>query len=50
MRNSIDAIFTVNDGGGLAVVDVLAKAGRDGFSSPAPMAILLSVETFEQNV
>jgi len=28
-RNSIDAIFTVNDGGGLAVVDVLAKAGRD---------------------
>lgn len=25
---SIDAIFTVNDGGGLAVVDVLAKAGR----------------------
>lgn len=28
-RGSIDAIFTVNDGGGLAVVDVLAKAGRD---------------------
>ena len=28
-RNSVDAIFTVNDGGGLAVVDVLAKAGRD---------------------
>jgi ribose transport system substrate-binding protein len=28
-RNSIDAVFTVNDGGGLAVVDVLAKAGRD---------------------
>jgi len=28
-RNSIDAIFTVNDGGGLAVVTVLAKAGRD---------------------
>lgn len=26
--NSVDAIFTVNDGGGLAVVDVLAKAGR----------------------
>ncbi len=25
---SIDAIFMVNDGGGLAVVDVLAKAGR----------------------
>jgi ribose transport system substrate-binding protein len=25
---SIDAIFTVNDGGGLAVVDALAKAGR----------------------
>lgn len=28
-RGSIDAIFTVNDGGGLAMVDVLAKAGRD---------------------
>jgi ribose transport system substrate-binding protein len=28
-RGSIDAIFTVNDGGGLAVVAVLAKAGRD---------------------
>lgn len=28
-RHSIDAIFTVNDGGGLAVVDVLARAGRD---------------------
>lgn len=26
---SIDAVFTVNDGGGLAVVDVLARAGRD---------------------
>ena len=25
---SIDVIFTVNDGGGLSVVDVLAKAGR----------------------
>ena len=28
-RNSIDVIFTVNDGGGLSVVDVLANAGRD---------------------
>jgi ribose transport system substrate-binding protein len=28
-RGSIDAVFTVNDGGGLAVVDVLAHAGRD---------------------
>lgn len=26
---SIDVVFTVNDGGGLSVVDVLAKAGRD---------------------
>jgi len=26
---SVDVIFTVNDGGGLAVVDVLAAAGRD---------------------
>ncbi len=28
-RGSIDAIFTVNDGGGLAMVEVLAEAGRD---------------------
>ncbi len=28
-RGSIDVIFTVNDGGGLAVVDKLAKAGRN---------------------
>jgi ribose transport system substrate-binding protein len=27
-RHSIDAVFTVNDGGGLAVVDALARAGR----------------------
>ena len=27
-KDSIDAIFTVNDGGGLSVVDVLAAAGR----------------------
>jgi ribose transport system substrate-binding protein len=27
-RGSIDVIFTVNDGGGLSVVDVLAQAGR----------------------
>jgi len=26
---SIDVIFTVNDGGGLSIVDVLAEAGRD---------------------
>ncbi|MEJ2426118.1 MAG: sugar ABC transporter substrate-binding protein, partial [Candidatus Thiodiazotropha sp.] len=26
---SVDAIFTVNDGGGLSLVDVLARAGRD---------------------
>lgn len=26
---SIDVVFTVNDGGGLSVVDVLAKAGRE---------------------
>lgn len=28
-KGSIDAVFTVNDGGGLAVVDALARAGRD---------------------
>ena len=27
-RDSIDVVFTVNDGGGLAVVDKLARAGR----------------------
>lgn len=27
-KNSVDAVFTVNDGGGLAVVDELAAAGR----------------------
>lgn len=26
---SVDAIFTVNDGGGLAIVDALARAGRE---------------------
>lgn len=28
-RGSVDVVFTVNDGGGLAVVDALAEAGRD---------------------
>jgi ribose transport system substrate-binding protein len=28
-RGSVDVVFTVNDGGGLAVVDELAAAGRD---------------------
>lgn len=28
-KGSIDVVFTVNDGGGLAVVDVLAAAGRN---------------------
>jgi ribose transport system substrate-binding protein len=28
-RGSLDAVFTVNDGGGLSVVDELAKAGRN---------------------
>lgn len=28
-KNSVDVVFTVNDGGGLAVVDALAAAGRD---------------------
>jgi len=28
-RGSVDVVFTVNDGGGLAVIDVLAAAGRD---------------------
>jgi ribose transport system substrate-binding protein len=29
VRGSVDVVFTVNDGGGLAVVDTLAGAGRD---------------------
>jgi len=28
-KGSVDVVFTVNDGGGLAVVDALAAAGRD---------------------
>ncbi|MFT6630236.1 MAG: ribose transport system substrate-binding protein [Bacteriovoracaceae bacterium] len=28
-KGSVDVVFTVNDGGGLAVVDVLSKAGRN---------------------
>ena len=28
-KGSVDVVFTVNDGGGLPVVDVLAEAGRD---------------------
>ncbi|MCW8825625.1 MAG: sugar ABC transporter substrate-binding protein [Gammaproteobacteria bacterium] len=28
-KGSVDVVFTVNDGGGLSVVDVLAEAGRD---------------------
>lgn len=44
MRNSIDAIFTVNDGGGLAVVDVLAKAGRDEIFVASTDGDPLSVE------
>lgn len=28
-KGSIDAVFTINDGAGLAVVDALARAGRD---------------------
>jgi ribose transport system substrate-binding protein len=28
-KGSVDVVFTVNDGGGLAVVDALASAGRD---------------------
>jgi ribose transport system substrate-binding protein len=28
-KGSVDVVFTVNDGGGLAVVDALSKAGRD---------------------
>lgn len=43
-RNSIDAIFTVNDGGGLAIVEVLSKAGRDEISVASIDGDPLSVE------
>lgn len=43
-RNSIDAIFTVNDGGGLAIVDVLAKAGRTEIAVASIDGDPLSVE------
>jgi ribose transport system substrate-binding protein len=43
-RNSIDAIFTVNDGGGLAVVEVLAKAGRDEIAVASIDGDPLSIE------
>jgi ribose transport system substrate-binding protein len=43
-RNSIDAVFTVNDGGGLAVVDVLARAGRDEIAIATIDGDPLSVE------
>jgi ribose transport system substrate-binding protein len=43
-RNSIDAVFTVNDGGGLAVVDVLARAGRDEIAVATIDGDPLSVE------
>lgn len=29
VKGEVDVVFTVNDGGGLALVEVLAKAGRD---------------------
>lgn len=28
-KNSIDIVFTINDGGGLPIVDILSKAGRE---------------------
>ncbi|MDD2761437.1 MAG: sugar ABC transporter substrate-binding protein [Methylomonas sp.] len=43
-RDSVDAVFTVNDGGGLAVVDVLATAGRDEIAVASIDGDPLSVE------
>lgn len=43
-HGSIDAIFTVNDGGGLAVVDVLANAGRKEIAVASVDGDPLSVE------
>lgn len=43
-RNSVDAVFTVNDGGGLAVVDVLAQAGRDEIAVASVDGDPLSIE------
>lgn len=43
-RGSLDVVFTVNDGGGLSVVDVLALAGRDEITVASIDGDPLSVE------
>jgi ribose transport system substrate-binding protein len=47
-RNSIDVVFSVNDGGGLAVVDALAKAGRDEIAVASIDGDPASVENIRQ--
>lgn len=46
-KGSIDVVFTVNDGGGLAVVDVLATAGRDEIQVATVDGDPLSVENIK---
>lgn len=43
-KGSVDVIFTVNDGGGLSVVDVLAKAGRHEIMVASVDGDLASIE------
>jgi ribose transport system substrate-binding protein len=46
-KGSIDVVFTVNDGGGLAVVDVLTAAGRDEIQVATVDGDPLSVENIK---
>ncbi len=47
-RGSIDVVFTVNDGGGLSVVDALAKAGRQEITIATIDGDPLSIQNITQ--
>jgi len=48
-KGSLDVIFTVNDGGGLSVVDTLAKAGRDEITVASIDGDPLSLENIRRD-
>lgn len=48
-KGSIDVVFTVNDGGGLAVVDVLAAAGRNEIQVATIDGDPLSIDNIRAN-
>lgn len=48
VRGSVDVVFTVNDGGGLALVDQLAKAGRTEIMSATVDGDPASVENIRR--